>query len=131
MRADAALPAAPLELRHAIVASLAELLADPTLGFRALTLTHALARVGALPANAQPTILPPMRRALAALPASRDVQRLCDALSLPCAGTASRAALHAAVLGMSEDDFVRLGDEPSAESEAEHELFWQAEHEDS
>ena len=32
---------------------------------------------------------------------------------------------------MSEDDFVRLGDEPSAESEAEHELFWQAEHEDS
>ena len=43
------------------------------------------------------------------------------------AAAASRATMHALVLGLSESDFVRLGEEPSPEAEAEQECFWQAE----
>ena len=61
-----------------------------------------------------------MRRGLAALPALADVQRLCAECGLGCDG--ARAALHAHVLGLAPAELARLGEEDSAEAEAEHEL---------
>ena len=69
------------------------------------------------------------RRALAALGSVREVVELCVAVGGGTAAELSRlprAALHARILGMDVDAFERLGEQPSAEAEAEQEAFWQA-----
>jgi 3-oxoacyl-ACP reductase-like protein len=111
-----------VELLVTVGEALVTLLAAPSLPGEALMLAHALARSGALPPAHASAVIAPMRRALVSLGSLKDVQALCSAVGLESGG--SRAVLHARVLGMREDEFRRLGEEASTESDAEHELFW-------
>ena len=113
------------ELCGAVAASLRWALSVPPLAPHALLLTHRLARAGGvLEADQLGALLGPMRRALTALASLAEVRALCTEAGLDVGTVASRAGLHARLLGLSDEAFARLGEEDSEEAVDELECFW-------
>ena len=121
-----ALVDAPADFGELLVNAIARALSQQkpplTLIGDAIRTLHALMHLHALPTDAHFAMMTRLRRTLAGVQTTAELQLLCRRLQL--SGEGSRMELHAALLGLSLKDFEDLHAQESAESEAEHEAFW-------